>query len=283
VDLDLYHDPREQAARARSPCEAPRRGHGLKQVSPVTGQRMEPPAVETSALGRRYGRRWALARVNLRVARGERLLIAGANGSGKSTLLRVLASLLAPSIGSARVFGHDVATEPSAVRARVALLTYTPGVYEDLSARENLRAQLRLLGRDDAPEALLERVGLELRDDPVRGYSAGMRKRLSFARLLMQRPELALLDEPYGQLDPEGFRMVDGLVAELSQAGATVIMASHMVERAGALCDRGVSDRPGPGALGGARRRRRRGPGTRRMGAGDDRKRGPDWCGRSSR
>ena len=201
---------------------------------------MEPPAVETNALGRRYGRRWALARVSLRVARGERLLIAGANGSGKSTLLRVLASLLAPSIGSAQVFGHDVATEASAVRERVALLTYTPGVYEDLSARENLRAQLRLLGRDDAPEALLERVGLELRDDPVRGYSAGMRKRLSFARLLMQRPDLALLDEPYGQLDPEGFKMVDGLVAELSQAGATVIMASHMVERAGALCDRGV-------------------------------------------
>lgn len=213
---------------------------GLNQVGPVTGQRMEPPAVETNALGRRYGRRWALARVNLRVAQGERLLIAGANGSGKSTLLRILASLLAPSIGAARVFGLDVSAEASAVRERVALLTYTPGVYEDLSARENLRAQLRLLGRDDAPEPLLERVGLELRDDPVRGYSAGMRKRLSFARLLMQRPRLALLDEPYGQLDPEGFKMVDGLVGELSAAGATVIMASHLVERAGALCDRGV-------------------------------------------
>ncbi|MCB9794070.1 MAG: heme ABC exporter ATP-binding protein CcmA [Alphaproteobacteria bacterium] len=202
---------------------------------------MSSPILQASQLSRRFGRRWALARVDLEVQPGERLLIVGANGSGKTTLLRMLATLIQPSLGSLTLFGLDAQRSLSEVRARLALLSHANALYEDLSGPENLRVVAGLLGREaERVEPLLEKVGLELRDDPVRGYSAGMRKRLAFARLLLQRPDLAFLDEPYGQLDPAGFNLVDDLVDGLTEAGTTVIMASHLVGRAGTLCDRAL-------------------------------------------
>lgn len=195
--------------------------------------------IAARALSRRYGARWALARLDLEVGPGERLLVVGANGSGKTTLLRLLSTMLLPSLGELRLFDRP-STDPS-VRAKVALLTHHLGLYEDLSGPENLRVLLGLLGRaDERPEPLLERVGLEVRPDPVRGYSAGMRKRLAFARAIAQRPELLLLDEPYGALDPAGFNFVDTLVRELNEQGTTMVIASHQVARAGALCPRAM-------------------------------------------
>lgn len=135
------------------------------------------------SLSRRFGARWALARVDLDLYPGERLLVAGANGSGKTTLLRILATLVPPSVGELRLFGRSWDQEVERSRARLALLTHQPSLYEDLSGTQNIAVLLRLLGRDEAPEPYLERVGLDLRPDPVRVYSAGMRKRLSFARL----------------------------------------------------------------------------------------------------
>lgn len=197
-------------------------------------------AVETSGLSRRYGRRWALADVSLEIHTGSVTMLAGRNGSGKSTLLRVLATALRPDHGEARVLGHDVRQARDAVRRKVALLAHQSFLYEALTARENLEVAASFLGRD-AAGALLARVGLESRaDDPVASFSAGMRKRLSLARVLLQQAELVLLDEPYGELDPPGFRLVDGVLDRLRRRGATIVMSTHLVERGREQCDRAL-------------------------------------------
>lgn len=194
-------------------------------------------AVETNDLSRRYGPRWALVRANLRIEEGERFLIVGANGSGKTTLLRVLSTALPRTRGDLKIFGRDPDEERRTVRHDLALLSHLPAIYEELSGVENLRIFLDLMGRpDEAAEPWLERVGLEVRPDPIWSYSAGMKKRLSFARMLSQKPRLALIDEPYGQLDPAGFGFVDDLLTSLSDEGTTVIVASHQVNRARHLC-----------------------------------------------
>jgi heme exporter protein A len=198
---------------------------------------MSAPAVETTGLSRRYGRRWALSDVSLVVPAGQVVMLAGRNGSGKSTLLRVLATALRPDHGEVRVAGHDVRRELERVRRAVALLGHQSYLYEALSARENLEIAASFLGRRADP-ALLARVGLEARaDDPVASFSAGMRKRLALARVLLQAKPIVLLDEPYGELDPPGFALLDGVVGELRASGATVIMATHLVDHGRKLCD----------------------------------------------
>jgi heme exporter protein A len=198
------------------------------------------PAIETEGLSRRYGRRWALRDVSVAVPAGAVVMLAGRNGSGKSTLLRVLATALHPDHGRARVLGLDVRREREAVRRKVALLSHHSYLYEALTARENLAVAARFLGRPDEP-ALLARVGLAARaDDPVLSFSAGMRKRLALARVLLQRAEVVLLDEPYGELDPPGFQLLDLVIAELKARGSTVVMATHLVERGRRLCDRAL-------------------------------------------
>jgi heme exporter protein A len=201
-------------------------------------------AVEADGLCRRYGRRWALADVSLRVPAGTALLVAGRNGSGKSTLLRVLATAIRADRGSGRVRGHDLRDELDAVRACSAFLSHASHLYDALTALENLRIAARFLGRDTGASALmplLERVGLaERAHDAPSTFSAGMRKRLALARILLKDAAVVLLDEPYGQLDPPGFRLVDGVVRALQERGATVLIASHQLARAGSLCARGV-------------------------------------------
>jgi len=199
-----------------------------------------PLAVETTGLSRRYGRRWALSDVSLGVETGAVVMLAGRNGSGKSTLLRVLATALRPDHGTAKVAGHDVRHEREAIRRKVALLAHQSFLYEALTARENLRVAASFLGKD-AEADLIARVGLAGRaDDPVASFSAGMRKRLALARVLLQDASVVLLDEPYGELDPPGFDLLDSTIVELRARGATVIMATHLVERGRRLCDRAL-------------------------------------------
>jgi heme exporter protein A len=203
-----------------------------------------PLAVEAAGLCRRYGRRWALVDVSLHVPSGNVVMITGRNGSGKSTLLRVLSTAIRADRGTARVAGYDIRTATQQVRHRVALLSHHSHLYEALSALENLSVVARFLRRDVRREALLpllDEVGLADRaDDTVSTYSAGMRKRLSLARTLLQQASVIFLDEPYGQLDPPGFRLVDGLLDRFRRAGVTVLMATHLLERGSALCDLGV-------------------------------------------
>lgn len=201
-------------------------------IPPVT-----EPAIDAKNLARRYGRRWALVDVSFTVPAGSVLMVAGRNGSGKSTLFRTLATAIRPDLGSASVLGFDLVRDRYDVRKAVALLSHQTYLYESLTARENLTIAARFLGTGGV-DAALERVNLAARaDDVVATFSAGMRKRLSFARVLMQEPKIALLDEPYGQLDPEGFALVDEVVRELKARGTTVLMATHQVERGTGLAD----------------------------------------------
>jgi len=199
------------------------------------------PAIDVEKLARRYGRRWALADVTFQLAAGRVLMVAGRNGSGKSTLFRVLATAIRPDHGAGKVGGYDVVHERADVRRISALLAHQSYLYESLTAKENLDVVARFLGRENAAE-ILERVGLAQRaNDPVSTFSAGMRKRLSFARVLLQTPDVVFLDEPYGQLDPDGFRLVDAVVQELKARGATVLIATHQVERVGGYADGSIT------------------------------------------
>lgn len=194
-------------------------------------------------MGRRYGRRWALADVSLAVRPGVRLMVTGRNGSGKSTLLRVLATAARADRGSVRVAGYDVRKEREEVRHRVALLGHDSFLYDMLTVRQNLDVAASFLGERAAARVagLLDTVGLSERGgDPVSALSAGMRKRLALARALLQDAEVVLLDEPYGELDPSGFRLLDRALDELKARGATVLLATHLLERGRALCDEAI-------------------------------------------
>ena len=192
-------------------------------------------------VSKRYGRRWALARLSYALPAGRSLLLTGHNGSGKTTLLRLLATALSPTAGRVEVLGKDSVAAREEVRREVALLSHASFLYEDLTAEQNLTVFARLLGLPsprDAAGQLLTRVGLTQRSDsPVRQFSAGMRKRLAIARLLMKRPTLALLDEPFGELDPAGIAAMEGIIGQLKQEGVTVVLATHLVEQGLALCE----------------------------------------------
>lgn len=193
-------------------------------------------AIDAQGLGRRYGRRWALVDVSLRVVSGSVMMIAGRNGSGKSTLLRVLATAIHPDQGRATVAGFDLLSHRYDIRRSTALLGHDSYLYESLTARENLE----LIDRRDVMP-YLQRVALADRaDDQVSTFSAGMRKRLSFARVLMQDPKIVYLDEPYGQLDPDGIAMIDDAVRDLKSRGVTVLMATHQIERVGGMADQSI-------------------------------------------
>jgi ABC-type multidrug transport system ATPase subunit len=200
----------------------------------------EPPvaqggsAILLDSATRMFGLTPALVRVSLRVERGEVLLIRGHNGAGKSTLLRVIATALAPTYGGGTVLGFDLSTGREDIRRRTELVGHRTRLYEDLSAEENLRFTCTLHGLDPSgvPDAL-DRVGLgPVRADRVRGFSAGMRQRVSLARGLLRDPELLLLDDPYAGLDAEARKMVDGAISDGRDRGQTVVVATHDPEAA---------------------------------------------------
>jgi len=201
-------------------------------------------ALDARGLCRRYGRRWALAEVSLTLAGGKILMISGRNGSGKSTLLRVLSTAIRADRGEARLCGFDFRHQREEVRRRVALLGHDSYLYQALSALENLQVAARFLGRDARRAALLghlEEVRLAHRaDDPVHTFSAGMRKRLALARTLLQEATVVMLDEPFGQLDPQGFQLVESILERLKATGRTVLLATHLLERGRQLCDEAI-------------------------------------------
>lgn len=200
---------------------------------------MNEISIDVERLARRYGGRWALADVSFHVPPASVMVVGGSNGAGKSTLFRVLATAIRPDRGTAKIGGFDVERDRDDVRRLVALLAHYNYLYDSLTARENLEVFADHMGRSRGEiPALLERVGLAGRaEDAVSTFSAGMRKRLSFARVLLQDPRVVLLDEPYGALDPAGFALVDTVIDELRHRGITVLMATHQVERASQFAD----------------------------------------------
>ena len=200
---------------------------------------MVEAAIELDNLQRRYGERVALAGVSVRVEPGQTLAVLGGNGAGKTTLLRVLAGLLRPHGGTARVLGAELPAERWRLPAQVGYLGHEPLLYRELSGRENLRYHARLHGVGDARvEEMLEGVGMAGRaDDPVRDLSKGLVQRLAAARAVLHDPALLLLDEPRANLDPAAAELLEPLIGRAS--GRTRVLVSHDVE--GALGESDVS------------------------------------------
>ena len=202
-----------------------------------------PPAITVSALGRRFGVRWVLRGVSLELRRGEAVALMGPNGSGKSTILRVIGTLLRPSAGSVTVDGYDVVRNASEVRSRVGYLAHSPGVYDDLTARENLRFAADMLGvPHNHIEGVLSRTGLSgVADARVRGFSAGMQRRLAIARLMLRSPRVLLLDEPYSNLDADGVALMNEIVRGVVESGGAALLALHELTPATGILGRTLS------------------------------------------
>lgn len=198
--------------------------------------------IETQQLSRSFGAFRAVESLTLKVAPGEIFGFLGPNGAGKTTVMRMLASLIAPSEGSARVVGYDVRTAGHEIRRRIGLLTETPGLYRRLSAEANLRFYARLYGVSDpgpAVERYLRLLGLyERRHEPVGSFSKGMKQKIAIARTLIHEPSLVFLDEPTSGLDPESARLVLDFIWHLKLQGKTVFLCTHHLEEAERLCDR---------------------------------------------
>lgn len=195
----------------------------------------DTPAFEVHDVSKRFGPRWAVARLSYALPAGTSLLLTGHNGSGKTTLLRMISTATFPTVGALRVFGLDTRKHREELRRKVGLLSHASFLYEDLTAEQNLLLLARLLGLERAKARvaeLLDRVGLKERSDsPARHFSAGMRKRLAIARLLLKAPRLALLDEPFGELDPAGILQMEGHIRALQDGGTTIVLATHLIEQ----------------------------------------------------
>jgi heme exporter protein A len=188
------------------------------------------PIVEVAGLTRSFGPRKAVAGVTFSLGAGECLALFGPNGAGKTTLLRVLAGLLKPSSGTARVSGIALPAGPEG-RSRVGLISHHTMLYDALSPRENVSFAARLYSVDDVSmrvERSLRRMSmLERADTPVRSLSRGMQQRVSIARAMVHAPQLVLADEPYSGLDESGARSLTALLDELRSTGTAIIIVTH--------------------------------------------------------
>ncbi len=198
--------------------------------------------IEASGLTKAYGATLALDGVTLGLRPGEALALLGPNGAGKTTLLRILATALRPTAGRATVLGYDAVRDREAIRSRIAVIAAASHLYGELTAAENLRfaAALRGAPADDGEigKALRE-VGLEgagaLR---VRAFSGGMQRRLALAKVLLFQPALLFLDEPYLSLDREAAHLLDRILLSVKARAGGVVLATHQLGRAHAVCDR---------------------------------------------
>jgi heme ABC exporter ATP-binding subunit CcmA len=202
------------------------------------------PVIHLRAAVSVLGRFPALAGVDLDVQSGEIVLIQGPNGAGKTTLLRVLAGLLPVASGEITVLGHDLRTDRRTIRRHVGLLGHSTALYDDLTVADNVRFWAKAGGapRADA-DAALAQFGLDgrLASTQVARLSAGQRRRTSIAAMVARRPQLWLLDEPHAGLDQAGRDILDRLIRDAAASGATVLVASHELERTRALAGRLVT------------------------------------------
>jgi ABC-2 type transport system ATP-binding protein len=200
-------------------------------------------AIETHGLTRAFGERVAVENLTLAIPAGSVFGFLGPNGAGKTTTVRMLAALIAPTSGTASVAGRRLGNEDQTIRRTVGILTETPGLYDRLSAFQNLVFFARLydVPRTQAQqqaERYLRMLGLwERRDDKVGGFSKGMRQKLAIARALLHEPAVVFLDEPTAGLDPEAARTVRDFVKELRAEGRTIFLTTHNLPEADELCD----------------------------------------------
>ena len=194
------------------------------------------PVVEVDSVSKLYGTFVALRKVSFSIDQGRCYVLLGENGAGKSTLLRLVAGLIRPTHGSVRVFGE----RPQDARDRIGYMSHAPMLYDEFSGEENLRYFARLYrGRPCmAPAAALRAVGLDAAlKRPLGQYSQGMRQRAALARVLLAKPELLLLDEPFSNMDAASARQMLDLLAGLRAEGKTIVLTTHQRELAEPLAD----------------------------------------------
>ena len=199
--------------------------------------------VELTEVVATLGRFPALSGATMRVERGEIVLLKGPNGAGKTTLLRLCAGLLPVVRGSAIVLGHDLSVDRAGVRPHVGLLGHQNGLYTDLTVRENVRFWGATVGAtDEEIDVAMTRMGVadRIATVQVRRLSAGKRRRTALAALVARRARLWLLDEPHAGLDQRARDELDTILRDASKAGATVLVASHELDRAQSLATRMV-------------------------------------------
>ena len=208
------------------------------------GRRARPPAIEATGLRKVFGRTVAVDGLDLTVPAGTVYGVLGPNGAGKTTTIRMLATLIQPDAGTARVLGHDIVREAVAVRSGISLAGQSASVDPDLTGRENLVLLARLQGHSrrgarDRAGALLDAFGLsDSGDRQVRTYSGGMRRRLDLAASIVATPDLIFLDEPTAGLDPRSRNHVWEIVRALVARGTTVLLTTQYLEEADHLADR---------------------------------------------
>jgi len=198
--------------------------------------------IQAEHLRKTYGQTAVLDDVSIELGTGQGLTLLGPNGTGKTTLLRIVATLLRPTSGSLRVAGADALREPEAVRGALDMVGHGSWVYEDLSALENLRFWA-VMGSHDAGEArlraALEEVELDASADRrARTFSAGMKRRLALARVLLGRARLLLLDEPFTGLDRAGRKWLGEFLLSFKARGGALVVATHSFDAGMGVADR---------------------------------------------
>ncbi len=205
----------------------------------MTPVQADAPQISTIALhdvSHIYSASSVLRHISLDLEPARCSLLLGPNGAGKSTLLRILAGLLRPSFGSVSAWGE----QPENVRDRIGYMSHAPMLYEEFTAVENLRyfAELYAPRACLSPSDALQAVALDPRlTKPVRAYSQGMRQRVSLARVLLSRPSLLLLDEPFSNMDAESAQAMLTLLARQRDRGTTIVLTTHQRELAEPLAD----------------------------------------------
>tara|TARA_B100000700_G_scaffold331608_1_gene466050 strand:- start:3464 stop:4096 length:633 start_codon:yes stop_codon:yes gene_type:complete len=183
----------------------------------------------------------ALTGATMNIQQGEVVLIKGPNGAGKSTLLRLCAGLLPMRSGTGTVLNFDLRTQRMALRSHIGLLGHRTGLYPDLTVSENLQFWASAYGANNTEvDKAMEFLGLNdrLGSVQVQNLSEGQRRRTSFALLLIKRPSIWLLDEPYAGLDSDGRQLVNSSILQASELGTTVLIASHEIDKIGSSQER---------------------------------------------
>ena len=200
--------------------------------------------IRLSRLTKKYGNFTAVDAIDLHVPRGELFGFVGPNGAGKTTTLRMIAGILKPTMGTVEIAGIDIAKDPIAAKAKLGFIPDRPFIYEKLTGAEFLRFVAGLYGEQGAKvehraRELMALFDLEeWRDELVESYSHGMRQKLIVSSAFVHRPEVIVVDEPHVGLDPKSIKILRELFKEYVRRGHTILMSTHTLDAAEALCDR---------------------------------------------
>ncbi|MEE9116162.1 MAG: heme ABC exporter ATP-binding protein CcmA [Thermoplasmata archaeon] len=191
--------------------------------------------IEIDNVVKEFGRKGVINGIDLRIEKGDYLVILGPNGAGKTTLIKLISTLLRPSSGTIKIDGYDVKEDGVEARRRIGVLGHVSYLYDELSALENLRFYAKMygvnLGHDEIRE-ILSKVKLAHRmNDLVGTYSRGMKQRLAIVRAIIHKPKILLLDEPYTGLDLNGRKILTEMLREFQKQGITTVMVTHDIER----------------------------------------------------